>query len=49
MLYILIICLLLFGGGGGYYGYSRGHFGTGGISVYTIILIVILGYLLMGR
>lgn len=49
MLFTIIILILLFGGGGGYYGYSRGHVGTGGISVYTILLIVVLAYLLAGR
>ena len=47
MLILLIVLILLFGGGGGYYGYGRWGAGGGmGISLGTILLIVLIGYLL---
>jgi hypothetical protein len=47
MLILLIILILLLGGGGGYYGYGRWGVGGGaGISVGTILLIVLIAYLL---
>ena len=47
MLILLIILLLLFGVGGGYYGHSRWGYGGGaGISVGTILVILLVAYLL---
>jgi hypothetical protein len=47
MLLLIIILILLFGGGGGYYGYGRwGYRGGFGISLGTILLIVLIVYLL---
>ena len=47
MLLLLIILLLMFGLGGGYYGHNRWGVGGGaGISVGTILLILIVAYLL---
>ena len=49
MLLLLIVLILLLGGGGGYYGYGRWGYGGGtGISLGTILLIVLLFYLLGG-
>jgi hypothetical protein len=49
MLILLIILLLLFAGGGGYYGYGRwGARGGTGISLGTILIIVLVVYLLGG-
>ena len=47
MLLLLIILILLFGGSGGYYGHSRWGYGGGaGVSLGTILLIVLIFYLL---
>jgi hypothetical protein len=47
MLILLIVLLLLFGAGGGYYGHSRWGYGGGaGISVGTILIILLVAYLL---
>ena len=47
MLLLLIILLLLFAGGGGYYGYGRWGYGGGfGISLGTILVILLIAYLL---
>jgi hypothetical protein len=47
MLLLIIILILLFGGGGGYYGHSRwGYRGGAGISLGTIVLILVIAYLL---
>jgi len=47
MLILLIVLILLFGGGGGYYGHRRWGLGGGaGISLGTILLIVLIAYLL---
>lgn len=47
MLLLLIILLVLFAGGGGYYGYNRwGSRGGAGISLGTILLILLVAYLL---
>jgi hypothetical protein len=47
MLLLIILLILLLGGGGGYYGYGRWGYGGGaGISLGTILLIVLLFYLL---
>jgi hypothetical protein len=47
MLLLLIILLIVLGGGGGYYGYGRWGYGGGaGISLGTILLIILIGYLL---
>jgi len=49
MLILLIILILLFGGGGGYYGYGRwGAGGGAGVSLGTILIIVLIVYLLGG-
>jgi hypothetical protein len=49
MIILLIILVLLFAGGGGYYGYGRWGMGGGaGISLGTILLIVLAVYLLGG-
>jgi hypothetical protein len=46
-LIIIIILILLLGGGGGYYGYGRyGYGGGAGISLGTILLILLVAYLL---
>jgi hypothetical protein len=47
MLILIIILLLVFGGGGGYYGHSRWGMGGGaGISLGTILLILLVVYML---
>jgi len=47
MLLLLIILLIVLGGGGGYYGHSRWGYGGGaGVSLGTILLILLIGYLL---
>jgi hypothetical protein len=48
MIIVLIVLLVLvFGGGGGYYGYGRwGYRGGAGISLGTILLILLVCYLL---
>jgi hypothetical protein len=47
MIILLIILLLLLGGGGGYYGHSRWGYGGGiGVSLGTILLILLVAYLL---
>ena len=46
-LIIIILLVLLLGGGGGYYGHSRWGVGGGaGISLGTILLILLIAYLL---
>jgi hypothetical protein len=45
MLILIIILILLFGGGGGYYGHSRwGYAGGAGISLSTILLILVIAW-----
>jgi hypothetical protein len=47
MLILLIILLLVFGGGGGYYGHTRWGPGCGaGVSLGTILLILLIAYML---
>ena len=47
MLILLIVLILLLGGGGGYYGHSRWGYGGGaGVSLGTILLILLIAYLL---
>lgn len=47
MLLLIIILLLLFAGGGGYYGYNRwGSRGGAGISLGTVLLILLIAYML---
>jgi len=47
MLLLIIILVLLFAGGGGYYGYGRwGSRGGMGISLGTILLILLIAYML---
>jgi hypothetical protein len=49
MLILLIVLLLLFGGGGGYYGHRQWGPGGGiGVSLGTILLIVLIVYLAGG-
>lgn len=44
---VIILLVLLLGGGGGYYGYGRwGAGGGAGISLGTILLILLICYLL---
>jgi hypothetical protein len=44
---IIVVLILLLGGGGGYYGHSRYGVGGGaGISLGTILLILLIAYLL---
>jgi uncharacterized spore protein YtfJ len=46
-LIIIIILVLLFAGGGGYFGYNRWGFGGGaGISLGTVLVILLICYLL---
>jgi hypothetical protein len=48
-LIVLILLVLLLGGGGGYYGHSRwGAGGGAGISLGTVLLIVLAVYVLGG-
>jgi hypothetical protein len=47
MLLLLIILLVLFAGGGGYYGYNRwGSGGGAGISLGTVLMILLIAYML---
>lgn len=47
MLLLIIILVLVFGFGGGYYGHSRwGYRGGAGISLGTILLILLIAFLL---
>lgn len=47
MLVLLLILLLVFGGGGYYGGYGRwGHGGGVGISIGTVVTILLIAYLL---
>ena len=47
MILLIILLILLLGGGGGYYGYGRwGYSGGAGVSLGTILLIVLIFYLL---
>ena len=49
MLILLIVLLLIFGAGGGYYGHSRwGYAGSGGISLGTILLLLLVFWMLGG-
>jgi len=36
-------------GGGGYYGYSRGHYGGGGLGIVGVVLVVLVVVALFGR
>ncbi len=47
MLLLLIILLVLFAGGGGYYGYGRwGSRGGAGISLGTVLVVLLVAYVL---
>lgn len=47
MLILIIVLAILFAGGGGYYGYGRwGSRGGAGISLGTILLILLVCYFL---
>jgi hypothetical protein len=47
MLLLLIVLFVLLGGGGGYYGHRRwGYRGSAGISLSTLLIIVLLVYML---
>jgi hypothetical protein len=48
MLLLIILLILLFGGGGGYYGYRSGYYRPRGMSLVTIVLIVLVVWLVMG-
>lgn len=49
MLILLILLLLIFGGGGGYWGHANyGIYGGGGISLGTILLILVIWYVVRG-
>lgn len=46
MLILIILLILLLGGGGGYYGHSRWGVGGGaGVSLGTILLILLIAHL----
>ena len=46
MLILIIVLILLLGGGGGYYGHSRwGYRGGAGVSLGTVLLILLIAYL----
>ncbi len=47
MLLIIILLILLFAGGG-FYGYRSGYYGSGGLSVMSILAIVLVIWLVMG-
>jgi hypothetical protein len=48
-LLLIILLVLLLAGGGGYYGHSRWGYGGGaGISLGTVLLLVLLVYLVRG-
>jgi hypothetical protein len=47
MLLLILLAILLFGGGG-FYGYRSGYYGPRGMSVASILLIVLVIYLVMG-
>jgi hypothetical protein len=47
MLLLIVILVLLFAGGGGYYGYGRwGSRGGMGVSLGTILMVLLIAYLL---
>jgi hypothetical protein len=47
MLILIIVLVLLLGGGGGYYGHSRWGYGGGaGVSLGTILLILLIAWML---
>lgn len=47
MLFLIIVLILLFGGGGGYYGHSRWGYGGGaGLSLGSILIILLAAYFL---
>lgn len=49
MILLIILLILLFGGGGGYWGNAQyGPFWGGGISLGTIILILLIWYIVRG-
>lgn len=48
MLLLIIIVLILLFGGDGFYGYRSGYYRPGGMSLATILLIVLVVFLLMG-
>jgi hypothetical protein len=48
MILLIIIVLLILLGGGGYFGYS--NFGPmGGVSIFTLVLIIFLFYIVFGN
>ena len=50
LLIILVVILLLFGGGLGYYGHSNwGGYAGPGIGLGTLLIVVLVIFLLMGR
>lgn len=47
LILIILLLILLLGGGGGYYGYGRwGYRGGAGVSLGTILLIILIAYML---
>jgi hypothetical protein len=47
LIIIIVLLVLVLGGGGGYYGYGRwGYRGGAGISLGTVLLILLVCYLL---
>ena len=47
MFILLIVIIILLAGGGGYYGHSRwGYAGGAGVSLSTILLILLIAWLL---
>ena len=48
MLLLAILLILLFGGGG-FYGYRSGYYGPKGMGLTSILVIVLIIFLLMGR
>ena len=48
MLLLILVLILLFGGGG-FYGYSRGHYGMRGMSVMSLVLVVVIIWLVMSE
>lgn len=45
---LLILVILFLFGGGGYYGYRGGYYGTGGFSLFGIVAVCIVLWILFG-
>lgn len=48
MLLLVIVLILLFGGGG-FYGYHSGYYGNRGMGIMSLLLIVLVVWLVLGR